>query len=162
MPALRLTVLTVAIILSVGPCLPAAAQTTMTEVTPFSFGRFSLRNNTAQHTLVVDAATNIVTADPPFVVDIEPQRGEYLLEGFDPGEEITITIDDGGLTLNGGGGTEVFATVNYTISPSPVIADGTGDATFYIGATLRTRGDSVTYSTGDYLDDLDIQFDWIP
>lgn len=138
------------------------AQTTLTEISPFSFGRFSLRNNSAAHELIVNAATNIVTADPPFVVDIDPQRGEYLLEGFDPGEEITITINDGGLTLNGGGGTEVFATVDYTVSPTPVIAGGGGDVTFYVGATLRTLGNSVTYPTGPYNDDLDIQFDWVP
>lgn len=155
-------ILTIASALCAGLSAPAAAQTTLTEVTPFSFGRFSLTNNTAQHELIVDAATNIVTSDPPFIIDIDPQRGEYLLEGFDPGEEITVTINDGGLTLNGGGGTEVFATVNYTISPFPVIADGSGAVTFYVGATLRTRGDSVTYSTGDYMDDLDIQFDWVP
>jgi hypothetical protein len=144
------------------PLASASAQTTMTEVTPFDFGRFSLKNNTAPHELIVNAATNGVTADPPFVIDIDPQRGEYLLEGFDPGEEVTVTIDDGGLTLNGGGGTEVFATVDYTISPSPVIADGGGSVTFYVGATLRTLGNGVTYSTGNYQDDLDIQFDWIP
>lgn len=149
-------------LLWLGPPSAATAQTTLTEITPFSFGRFSLRNNTAAHELIINAATNIVTADAPFVVDIDPQRGEYLLEGFDPGEEITITIDDGGLTLNGGGGTEVFATVDYTISPSPVIAGGGGDVTFYVGATLRTLGNGVTYPTGTYNDDLDIQFDWVP
>lgn len=158
----ELNILAITMGLLLGWPLTGAAQTTLTEVSPFSFGRFSLRNNTAAHELIVNAATNIVTADPPFVIDAQPQRGEYLLEGFDPGEEITITIDDGGLTLNGGGGTEVFATVDYTISPSPVIAGGGGDVTFYVGATLRTLGNGVTYPTGTYNDDLDIQFDWVP
>ena len=142
--------------------LPVAAQTTMTEVEPFRFGKFSLRNNNAQHELIVAASNNAVTADPPFVIDIDPQRGEYLLEGFDPGTEITVVVDDGGLTLNGGGGTEVFATIDYTISPSPVIADGSGNATVYVGATLRTLGNGVSYDSGTYADDLDITFSWVP
>lgn len=141
---------------------PVRAQTTVTEITPFSFGKFSVTDNTAQRDLIINAATGTVTPDAEFIIDIQPQRGEYRLEGFDPGTEVTVTVSDGGLTLNGGGGTEVFATVDYTVNPSPVITNGSGEIVFYIGATLRTRGDSITYATGTYSDDLDIQFDWVP
>lgn len=138
------------------------AQTTLSELEPFSFGLFSLKNNNSPHSLSVDAASNMVSADPEFVIDRDPQRGEYRLSGFTPGTEVTVTIDDGGLTLSGLGSTEVFATINYTISPSPLIADGSGNIDFYVGATLRTLGNGVTYDSGTYSDDLDITFDWIP
>lgn len=140
----------------------AIAAETMTVQQDLSFGTFSLRDNDAQHTLIISAADNSYTPDAAFVVGIAPHRGEYLLEGFTPGTEIDVTVADGGLTLNGGGGTQVFATVDYTVSPSPVIADGSGNATVYVGATLRTLGDSITYADGSYEDDLDITFDWMP
>ena len=139
---------------------PALAQETMTEVQSFDFGLFSLRDNNAQHTLDVDASDNSYAADPAFAVATPPQRGEYLLEGFVPGTEIFVAVADGGLTLNGGGGTEVFATINYTVSPAPIIAGAGGDVTVYVGATLRTRGDTIAYGSGDYEDDLDITFSW--
>lgn len=132
----------------------------MTEVQAFDFGLFSLKDNNAQHTLDVDASDNSYAADPVFAVATPPQRGEYRLEGFAPATVITVNVADGGLTLNGGGGTEVFATINYTVSPDPVIADGAGEATVYVGGTLRTRGDTVVYGTGDYEDDIDITFSW--
>lgn len=139
---------------------PAFAQETMTEIHPLDFGLFSLRDNDAQHTLVVDAGDNSYTADPPFAVATPPQRGEYLLEGFAPGTDVTVDVADGGLTLNGAGGTQVFATISYTVSPATVTTDGAGTATVYVGATLRTRGDAVMYPTGSYSDDIDITFSW--
>ena len=150
------------IMLTTGTIQPARAQTTLTELEPFSFGLFALRNNNPPRNLSVVAGTNMVSADPEFVVDIDPQRGEYRLDGFDPGTEVNVTIDDGGLTLSGMGGTEVFATVNYTISPSPLIADGSGIILFNVGATLRTIGNGTNYDSGTYSDDLDITFDWVP
>lgn len=138
----------------------ALAQETMTEVQPLAFGLFSLRENDAPYTLSVDASDNSYLADPAFAVATPPQRGEYFLEGFVPGTEIFVNVSDGGLTLNGGGGTEVFATINYTVSPSPILANGSGEATVYVGAALRTLGDSNAYPSGDYLDDLDITFSW--
>jgi hypothetical protein len=140
----------------------AYAQETMTVEEPFNFGLFSLQDNDTPHTLIVSATDNSFTPDPAFVVATPPQRGEYFLEGFVPGTEINVTVADGGLTLNGGGGTEVFATIDYTVFPTPVIANGSGEATVFIGATLRTLGDGMLYNTGSYSDDLDITFDWIP
>lgn len=149
-------------VLFVFPFASAAAAETMTVQQELSFGTFSLKDNDAQHTLIVSAVDNSYTPDAAFVVGIAPRRGEYLLEGFAPGTEIDVTVADGGLTLNGGGGTQVFATVDYTVSPSPVIADGGGSATVYVGATLRALGDSIMYAGGSYEDDLDITFDWMP
>lgn len=142
--------------------LSAQAQTQMTEVTALTFGKFSLRDNDSAHDLTVSAVDNSVSAAPEFVIDISPERGEYFLEGFDPGTEVTITVDNGGLTLNGGGGTEVFAIINYTVSPNPITLNGSGEGTFYVGATLRSLGNGVSYDSGSYEDDLDITFDWIP
>lgn len=145
-----------------GGAHPAAAQTTIDQLEPFSFGLFSLKDNNSAHELQIDAATNMATNDAAFVVDQPAQRGEYRLSGFTPGTEVTVTIDNGGLTLNGGGGSEIFAVVDYTISPATLIADGSGNIDFYVGATLRTLGNGVTYDSGTYADDLDITFDWIP
>jgi hypothetical protein len=103
-----------------------------------------------------------VTAHANYIIDREPQRGEYRLSGFTPGTEVTVTIDNGGLSLEGMSGTEVFQTVNYTVYPATLIADGAGNIDFYVGATLRSLGNGVTYETGTYRADLDITFEWIP
>lgn len=132
----------------------------MTEVQQLDFGLFSLRDNNAQHDLSVSAADNSWMAGAAFAVATPPQRGEYLLEGFTPGTEIFVNVDDGSLTLNGAGGAQILATVNYTVSPGTIIADGSGDATVYVGATLRTLGDASVYTSGPYSDDLDITFSW--
>jgi len=140
--------------------LPAAAQETMTEIQQLDFGLFSLRDNTAQHTMAVAASDNSYVADPAFVVATPPQRAEYFLEGFTPGTEIFVNVDDGGLTLGGGGGTAVFSSITYTVSPGTIIADGAGEATVFVGATLRAIGDSNVYPSGGYSDSIDITFTW--
>lgn len=140
--------------------LPAAAQETMTEIQPLDFGLFSLRDNAAQHTVAVAASDNSYVADPAFVVATPPQRAEYFLEGFTPGTQIFVNVDDGGLTLGGGGGTAVFSSITYTVSPGTIIADGAGEATVFVGATLRTIGDSNVYPSGAYSDSIDITFSW--
>ncbi len=140
---------------------PALAQETMTEVERLRFGLFSLHDNDAAHTIVIDAGTNNFTADPAFVMaGPDPQRGEYLLENLPANTEVTVTINPGGLTPGGGAGADVFTIDGYTVSPSPVMTDGSGTATVYVGATLHTLGDAVIYSSDDYQGDLDITFSW--
>lgn len=139
---------------------PAAAQETMTETEALDFGLFSLHDNDAQYTMSVDASDNSWAADPAFAVSTQPQRGEYLLEGFTPGTEIFVNVADGGLTLNGGGGTEVFATIDYSVWPTTIIADGAGEAVVYIGGTLRTLGNSTMYASGPYSDNINVTFTW--
>ena len=141
---------------------PAAAQTTMTEIEALSFGLFSLRDNDAPHELTVYASDGSFTAAQAFAVATPaPQRGEYLLEGFNPGEEIVVTIEPGGLAF-GGAGADIFTVTNYTVEPSPVIAGAGGSVTIYVGATLRTSGNGVVGDTGAYSGELDITFDWVP
>ncbi len=148
------------LILSV--CFPvvAHADTELTEINKFSFGKFALKDNSTPQTLSVDGVTNTASASTGFVIDTPAQRGEYRLTGFVPGTEVYVTIQDGTLQLNGSGAS-AFTTINYTISPANLVADGSGRIDFYIGATLRTMGNSVNYPTGLYNDDLDIRFDWI-
>ncbi len=136
------------------------AQETITEVRRLDFGLFSLHDNDAQYTIAVDANDDSFVADPTFFIGTPPHRGEYLLEGFTPGTEITVNVDDSGLTLDGAGGTEVFATINYTVAPAIITADGAGEATIYVGGTLRTRGDTTIYDSGSYEGDIDITFSW--
>lgn len=138
----------------------AHAATELTEINKFSFGKFALKDNSTPQTLSISGVTNTASASAGFVIDTPAQRGEYRLTGFIPGTEVYVTIQDGTLRLNGSGAS-AFTTVNYTISPTNLVADGSGRIDFYIGATLRTMGNSVNYPTGLYNDDLDIRFDWI-
>lgn len=136
------------------------AATELTEIQKLSFGKFSLKTRGTAQTLTVDAATNMKTVSTGLVIDIPAERGVYRLTGFAPGTMIDVTLHPGQMRLNGSGA-QAFTIIDYTISPDNLVADDSGRAEFYVGATLRTMGDSVNYPTGIYNDELDIQFDWI-
>ena len=88
-----------------------------------------------------------------------PQRGEYFLDNLPAATTINVSIAPGSLTLGGGAPPVGFTTGDYTVYPSPVITDGAGQATIWVGATLRSTGDMVIVDSGTYEADLDITFD---
>lgn len=137
------------------------SQETMTVVQPLSFGQFSLKNNNAQHQIIINAATGTVTPDPAYVVATPaPQRGEYFLDNLPASTIVNVTIVPGNLTLGGGGPPTVFTVDNYTVHPNPVTTNASGEATVYVGGTLKSTGNTIMYDSGYYEGDIDITFDW--
>lgn len=118
-----------------------------------SFGRFAVRNNTAQHMIVIDPITGNGTYDAA-LIEIDPvARGIYVMEGLPPNTPINLSFTDTFLVPSGGGPN--FSIRDYTHN-SPV-SDGSGDATFLVGATLRTTGGGQHYNSDTYSGTFDLQ-----
>lgn len=148
-------------------CGSARAQD-MVEVQSLDFGTFAIINNSAQQTITVQP--NGVTAyDSDIVFDIEAERGHYTFTGLPPNVTFTLGISvsnpptDGGLIIDNPtpvtGGGEAFQLLNFTANTAnELITDGGGNATLYIGATLRTSGNGGAYSDGVHSGTYDITF----
>lgn len=144
-----------------GLAAPAGAQT-ITEVHQLSFGEFAVRaNNTVPAALTV-TPDNDTFGDYEFVVMAPGQRGEYLFTGFPPDVSFFLGVDlpnppsEGGVVLDNatdasGGAGPVFTLTDLTIADGGVmVSDSAGEATLYIGATLRNSGDGQRYNGGVY------------
>lgn len=130
-------------------CAPRAYAQELTQIDALSFGRLAVRNNAGPRAITVDPNNNVVSS--PFIIsDIEPTRGEYLLENQDPNELLDIDISNGNLTLNDTG-VGNFMTVDSFTNNNPT-TDAGGNATIYIGATLTTSGNGSGYTSGSFED----------
>jgi hypothetical protein len=128
---------------------PTAHAQQIFEIQPLNFGTFAISDNNSSHTLRIDFNGNI-TADPEVIIETNPVRGEYLLTGQDPLRQFDVTVTDGTLTLGDSGVGNTITVDTYTTN-NPT-TDGSGEATVYIGATLRTSGNSSIYTSGIFLD----------
>lgn len=118
-----------------------------------SFGTFAVRNNTAQHMIVIDPITGNATYDAA-LLEIDPvQRGIYVMEGLPPNTPIALIFTNATLSPSGGGPS--FSVSDFTDN-SPV-SDAAGDATFLVGATLRTSGNGQHYNSDSYAGTFDLQ-----
>ena len=147
---------------------PAKAQV-MTEVQALNFGTFAIIDNSAPHTIII-SPNNVAAYDPSIVSGIEAERGHYTLTGmptdvtFTLGVSISNPPTDGGLMLDNQtsvtlGGSEPFLLLNFTVNTAnEMVTDSGGNATLYIGATLRTTGSGSIYTDGTYNGTYDITF----
>jgi hypothetical protein len=154
-------VLPVAVVLLCACFAPAQAQN-ISEVDALNFGTFGLQDNDTVAAITI-TPDNDTFADPQFVVSQQGQRGHYELTGFPADVTFYIGVDvpnppsEGGIVLanqtdaaNGGG--PVFVLDSLSIANGGVMqTDGAGDATLYIGGTLRTSGAGTAYDGGNYL-----------
>ncbi len=128
---------------------PAACAQELTQIQPLSFGTLAISNNASSRFITVDPNNN-VTSDSYIVTGIDPVRGEYLLENQDPSRALDIDISDGNLTLNDSGVGNFMTIDTYTTNnPS---TDAGGNATIFIGGTLRTSGNGSGYTNGNFQD----------
>lgn len=125
----------------------AAAQT-ITQNTQLRFGRIVMHNNGAQRDLrLLDSGG--YTADAGYyIIDQAPQLGSYTIEDQTPNALMDIVFTPIG-NLQPGGGGAFFTLVDFFTVPPLVVTNGDGDATFQVGATLRSSGFG-NYSNNTY------------
>ena len=122
-----------------------------------SFGRFAVRANDMQYTIVIDPMTGNGTFDTNGFIEIDPvQRGVYVMVGLPANMPILLSFTNSFLSPSGGGPN--FSIRDYTHN-NPV-SDASGNATFYIGATLRTTGGGQHYNSDTYSGTFDLQIDY--
>lgn len=89
------------------------------------------------------------TADPGiYFYSDTPELGRYIIQGQTPLTVMNINIDVSSTIL--GLGNPVFTLHNPFTVPAVVTTDGLGNATFEIGATLRSNGSGINYSDANY------------
>lgn len=119
---------------------------TITENRPLNFGRFALVDNAAPRTLQLLPSDTYV-ADPQYMFLIDPQAGNITVSGYPPATPLTVNITT--TALNNGGGAS-FTTLSTFTDPAVITTDAFGEATFDIGATLRSDGGGSTHSDGNF------------
>lgn len=155
--AIGISFIAVSLLLFLPPS--AAAQTMMTRQQDLAFGLFSIRNNNAQHSLIVDINGN-VSAAPAYILSTPgPQNGEIFLEGLTANVPFSVTFDNGTMSLDGLGNPPLFNIINFTTN-GPFTTSPTGTLDILVGATLRSSGSMVNYPSGSYLGSYDITLDY--
>ncbi len=130
------------------PVAPAHAAETITEITKLHFGAFGMHKNNSVRTITV-LPDNTFTQDVGIIMGRDPQRGEYLLENFTPGDTIDIHIGSPQQVTPQTTTSPSFTLSNFTTN-SPLTIAPDGKATLYIGATLATSGSGTHYWTDQY------------
>lgn len=136
------------------PVLSARAQT-LSELQPLRFGRIVMHNNSSPRDLRLLPSGSYSADSGYYILDIAPQLGTYRVEG-----EAENAIMDVVMSLTGNinplsGGSAYFTLVDFFTVPATVVTDGDGNATFQVGATLRSNG-SGFFSNSNYLGSLTI------
>ena len=125
---------------------PVLGQT-ITIDTPLNFGRFVMVDNAVpRHINLLPAGG--VTADAQYIFFSNPQMGTITVEDYPASTTLSVSV--GVINLNNGGGTPFFSTSSTFTNPSIVTTDGTGSATFDVGATLSSDGGGSTHVDGIY------------
>ncbi len=143
--------------LAVWVCLapPQAQAQTLTEDDTLTFGHVVMRDNSAPKDIELHPDGSY-TADPAYIFYAEePQLGRYTIQGQLANHQMDITIDVAATVISTGG-TPNFTLVNPFTVPAIVITNGLGNATFEVGATLRSNGDGQVFQDANYLGNFDI------
>jgi hypothetical protein len=145
----------------VGLCLvagaPGASAQTLTQDRTLTFGRFIMNNNSTQRDLVLNS-NGSYTADPAYIFYAqEPVLGRYIINNQTPNAVMDVTFDLGLTSVAplGGGGPR-FTLVNPYTVPAVVTTDGGGNATFEVGATLRSDGLGGVFPSDTYAGEFSI------
>lgn len=125
---------------------------TLTQNTPLSFGRVVVTDNNAPRDITLLSSGGYI-ADPAYVFYAEtPQLGSYTISGQAINSVMDIFIDVAATSLGPDVGTSPpqFFLVNPFTVPATVITDGVGNATFQVGATLRSNGGGQNFLDANY------------
>ncbi len=122
--------------------VPSAAHAqTVSNIQTLNFGSALISDNNSQHSITVGADGGY-SADPEIHFVTLPVEGVYQITGataFQVIDSITVTV-----TTHPNSSGQTFTLDNFTVD-APAQVDGSGAATFTIGARLRTSGTGSAY-----------------
>lgn len=134
----------------------------ITETERLDFGSFAVRAGNLQAASITVTPDNDVSADDGIVLGDGAHRGEYHFTGLPPNVTFYLGVDmpqsasEGGIVLapsmpaSQGGGPTLELTDLTISNGGSMVSDGAGEATVYIGGTLRTNGTGQLYDGGSY------------
>lgn len=129
---------------------------TITEDTPFDFGRWVITDNSAQHTITVNA-NGSYSNSPELLPLTSPQPGIYTVTGLPSFATINNVMISMVSPVSGPGG-QVFTMDNFTYICPNANFDGETDLT--IGARARMSGNNQPYANGAYQGQLNVVIDY--
>ena len=143
--------------MAVAFCPRPACAATLTVIHQLSFGTIGLHHNNGVYSVTV-RPDNTFSHDPQIVFGVDPQRGEYFLTGLPANDPLDVTISSPGDATADSGGSPDFTSSNYTFSPpnGSFTSNPSGQATLFVGATMKTLGNGAYYHTGHYTGSFDI------
>tara|TARA_B100000686_G_scaffold258199_1_gene270428 strand:- start:30 stop:488 length:459 start_codon:yes stop_codon:yes gene_type:complete len=123
------------------------ATAAINETQALTFGEFALSNNASSHQLTI-SPLGVVSKDQAVKLIVEPEEAVFDVSGFPGSTPLIINVSFNNLTSLDGG--SAFTISNPSIWPAAVTTDPAGNATFNVGATLRTSGDGGFYPDSNY------------
>ncbi len=127
---------------------------TVQELEPLSFGTFVVTSNAAASTLTVPL-NGAVSSTGNLIVLVPGNRARYRVGGL-PGNTI-VGIDINSLPLFGATvPASQFCQITAFSHPLTVTTNASGEAIFFVGATLSTSGNGVPYTDNTYTGMIDI------
>ena len=138
----------------------AVAQT-LTELNPLSFGRTVMRNNNSTSEITLTSAGSF-TADNAYIFFTVPNLGEYNASGHTANTQLAVNITTPSLSPDNGGAA-IFTLVDPFTVPATVTTNGSGEASFFIGATVRSDGSgTIPQNNGNYTGDIIVTITEVP
>lgn len=130
------------------PLFPPASAT-INVINTLSFGNIAIGNNSTPSEITVQ--TNGQVSNTNHIWRLEPGHpAEIVLTDYPPYVELTTTVSIiQSETTVVSGNTEQFTLTEVYTAPS-VVTNIAGEATVYIGGTLRTSGNSGNYLSTQY------------
>ncbi|MEM6831951.1 MAG: DUF4402 domain-containing protein [Bacteroidota bacterium] len=126
---------------------------TVTEDQALAFGSFTFTTVATSNSITVNADGTGFSTSANLTSLSAPIRGEYSLSGGTISSAYTIMLPASVILSGPGAGTMTMD--SFTVSPTTLMTDGSGNDTFFIGGTLSTAS-GVSYSNGAYSGNLDI------
>lgn len=125
----------------------AAAQATITTVTPLDFGTIVILDYFAVGRVTV-FPSGLYSYNSNVLLHTPPQRGEYLVSGAPANTFYSITINPTTASLTGPGGP--FTLDTLAITPAILVTNAAGEQTIFLSGRLQTLGGGTSYGDGSY------------
>lgn len=127
----------------------------ITENTPISFGLVVVTDNSSVGSITVDIS-GATSSSGGMTSLTSGSAGQYHLSGLTPSSPVTLSFTPFTVYPNGSSSGSVYFNMTGFTTNASITTSGAGTATFDLGATLQSSGNSVTYTDGDYSGDFTI------
>ena len=141
---------TAKVILLLSSVMCGSALADITEITPLSFGKVAISDNSSPQTITVTTAGNVYYSSHIHPIQTA-QRGVFRLTNFPANQLLSVTTQTASpSTSSAQASSEQFSLTNIQTT-TYVTTDSSGAVTTYVGGILSTSGNgSTAFSNTDF------------
>lgn len=142
--------------------MPAAADPSVDVTQGLRFGPVFARDNDSVHGIriatdgqMTQVGTGLISTDNGATA----RQGIFALTGFTPGDNVSISFDPAQVQVScvcPGGAS--FTVDSFEISPPSIVIDGSGEQIVSFGATVKTDGSGLRYTSATYNGTVAVSF----